>query len=103
MNEEWDVKRGVVHEEAMGFFPMFSQAFSMVAAEHDERVLVQILHFKEMNQASHLRVRKSNFAIVGMVPIFVSVRSRRTIGEMGIVQVHPQKKLLLIILTQPIQ
>src|SRR5438477_11776197 len=99
MNEEWDVKRGVVHEEAMGFFPMFSQAFPMVTAEHDERVLVQILHFEEMNQASYLRVRKRNFAIVGMIPVFVSIRSRRAIREMGIVQVHPQKKLLLIILT----
>ena len=103
MNDERHVQRGVVDEEAMGFFSVLAQALAVIAAENDHGVLIQAFGFEEMNQASHLRIGESDFSVVGTVLVFGRIRGRGMIGIVRIVQVHPEKEFLLIVLAEPVQ
>ena len=82
---------------------MLAQAFAMVAAEHNQRVLIQTLFLQKTQQAAQLLIRKGDFAVIGLSRVFPAVRLRRTIGKMRIIQMHPQEELLLRVLAQPVQ
>src|ERR1035437_4598333 len=92
---------GVVDEEAVRLFAVLSQAFAMVAAEHDYRVPIDSFLFQEAEKPSDLFIGKRNFSIVGLCRILATIRLGRTIRKMRIVEMHPKKKLLLRILRQP--
>ena len=85
------------------FFSVFSQAFAVIASEHDHRVLIQAFGFQEMNEASHLRIRECDFSVVRMVLVFGRIRNWGMIGIVGIIQVHPEKEFFLVILAEPVQ
>ena len=95
MNDERHMQRGVVDEESVSFFSVLAQAFAMIAAQDDQSVAVQAFCFKKADQASDLRIGKSNFAIVRTIFVFRVIRRGRTIRIVRIVQMHPEKELLL--------
>ncbi len=103
MNDERNVQRGVIDEEAVGFLAVLAQTFAMIAAENDHGVVIQSFGFQEMNEASDLRIRESDLTVVGTVFVFGCIWGRGMIGIMGIVQVHPEKEFFLIILAEPVQ
>ena len=103
MNDERHVQRGIVDEEAVGFLAVLSQALAMIAAENDHSVFIQAFGFQETNEPSYLRICEGDFTVVGTVLVFGRIRGRGMIGIVRIVQVHPEKKLLLIILAEPVQ
>src|SRR6202171_4467680 len=94
---------GVVDKESVRLFSMFSQAFTMVAAEHDHRVLINPFLFQKPEKSPDLFIRKSDLAIVRLRRIFATVRFGRMIRKVWVVEMHPKKKLLLRILRQPVQ
>src|SRR5579862_5649196 len=80
---------------------MLAQTFAVIAREQDDRVLIDAFLLKLANQASHLGVGESDLAIVETIFVLVAVGGRRTIGIMGVVEMHPEKELLLIVLVEP--
>src|ERR1700726_3374953 len=94
---------GVVDKESMRLFSMLSQALTVIAAKHDQRVLINSFFFQKTEQPPHLFIRKSNFAVVRLCRILAAVRLRRMVRKMRIIEMHPQEKLLLRILSQPVQ
>src|SRR4029077_434452 len=94
---------GVVDEESVRLFAMLSQAFAMVTAEHDHRVLINPFLLQEPQKPPNLPICKSDLAIVRLRRIFVTVRLGWTIRKVWIVEMHQKKKLLSRILGEPIQ
>src|SRR6266478_2164023 len=94
---------GVVDEESVRLFAMLSQAFTMVAAEHDYRVLINPFLFQKPEKPPNLLIRKSDLAIVWLRRIFATVRLGWMVRKVGVVEMHPKKQLLLRILPQPVQ
>ncbi len=94
---------GVVDKETVRLFAMLSQAFAVVAAEHDHRVLINPFLFQKPEKPPDLLICESDLAIVGLRQIFATVRLGRMIRKVWIVEMHPKKKLLLRILRQPVQ
>ena len=103
LDNQWYLQGCVVDEEPVSFLSVLTQAFAMISAENHERVLVQPFFFEEPQQTSNLRVGESDLAIVWPRCVLLAIWRRRTVGIMRVVQVHPQEKLLLIILAQPVQ
>src|SRR5260370_16661070 len=95
--------RGVVDKESVRLFAMLSEAFTVVAAEHDHRVLINPFLFQESEKPPDLFIRESDLAVVWLRRIFATVRFGRMIRKVWIVEMHPKKKLLLRILRQPVQ
>src|SRR5262245_29577482 len=82
---------------------MLAKALTMIAAEDDDGVVVELLVFQELNEAADLGVSKCDFAIIEMRRIFLIVRRWWTVGVMRIVKVHPDEKLFLVILAEPLE
>ena len=66
-------------------------------------MLVQVLLFQEAQQPADLGVGKCDLPIVKMRFVLFAVGSRGTVRIVRIVQVHPEKEPLFVVLTQPIQ
>src|SRR3979411_1080528 len=90
--------RCVVNKESVRLFAMLSQAFTMVAAEHDHRVPINPFLFQKPEKSPDLFISKSDFAIVQVRRILATVRLGRMVRKVWIVEMHPKKKLLLRIL-----
>jgi len=65
MNNKRHVHGCVIDEKAVSFFAVFSEAFAMIAAEHDDGVLVDSFFFQEAQDAAELLVGKGDLAIIG--------------------------------------
>src|SRR6267154_3233241 len=103
MDDHWNMKRRVVNKKAVGLFPMFAEALAVITGEHDNSIAVKVLSFKESDEAAHLGIGECDFSIIGPLFVLLAEWSRRTVREMRIVEMHPQKKLVVIVLAKPFQ
>src|SRR5437879_1925096 len=98
MDDERYMQRGVVNKEAVSLLSVLTQTFAVISAEDDQCVLVQALGLEKSNQPPHLRVGKGDLPLIGAIFVFSGIRGGRTVRIVRIVQVHPQEKLLTVIL-----
>src|SRR5215831_16170501 len=97
------MQRGVIDKEAMSLFAVLTQDFTVIAAQDDHCALVQTLLLEKVDQSRDLRVRKRNLAVVRAILVLAVIWCGRPIRIMRIVKMHPEKKLLLIIFSQPVK
>ncbi len=108
MNDQRHMHGRVVDEKSVRLLPVLPQTFAMVSSEHNHRILIKPFLLQIPHQSANLLVRKRNLPIIGTVGILMFVGLGRVIRKMRIVQMHPQKKLLLRrlslpVLSQPLQ
>src|SRR5258706_13574775 len=103
MDNHRHVQRGIVNKKTVVFFAVLAKAFPVIASEHDNGVSIQAIRLEKSNKPAYLRVRKSNFAVVRTLFVLFAVGSRRPIGIVRVVEMHPEKEFALPILTQPVQ
>src|SRR2546426_9669853 len=73
----------------------------MVSGQDNQRILIEFLLSEESQHAAHLRISKSNLAIVGLCFVLLVVGSRRPVGVMRIIQMDPEEKTLGVVVAQP--
>src|SRR2546426_5900265 len=73
----------------------------MVSGQDNQRILIEFLLSEESQHAAHLRISKSNLAIVGLCFVLLIVGSRRPVGVMRIIQMDPEEKTLGVVVAQP--
>src|SRR5712691_1733718 len=73
----------------------------MVSGQDNQCVLIEFLLSEESQHAAHLRISKSNLAIVGLCFVLLVVGSRRPVGVMRIIQMDPEEKTLGVVVAQP--
>src|SRR5207302_8793495 len=83
--------------------PALTLALAVISAEQHQRILIQTLFLQKPNQSPHLLVGKRNLSIVRTLFVFLAVGRWWAIRIVRIIQMHPQEKLLLIILSQPLE
>src|SRR5258708_40240741 len=94
-NDQRHMHGGVVDKESVRLFAMLSQAFTVVAAQHDHRVLINPFLFQEPEKPADLFIRESDLAVVRLRRVVATVRLGRTIRKVRVVEMHPEEKLLL--------
>src|SRR5258706_1731409 len=103
MDNHRHVQRGIVNKKTVVLFAVFAKAFPVIASEHDSGVSIQAIRLEKSNKPAYLRVRKSNFAVVGTLSVFFAVGNWRPIRIVWVVEMHPEKEFVLPVLRQPLQ
>ena len=98
-----NVQRRVVDKEPVRFFAMLTQAFAMISAQDDQGLVVKALRLEELQNSAYLGIGKSDLAVVWLRAELRVVRCGRLVGGVRIVQVHPEEKPLVGILTEPVE
>ena len=71
---------------------MIAESFAMIGHHEDHRVLVPAGGPERVEHAANLCVGERNLAIVGTSGKLLTVRRRRIVGRVRIVEVHPQEE-----------
>src|ERR1700686_4524219 len=98
MEDERNMQGRVVDKKSVRLFSVLAQALPVITAQHNKRVLIEVLFLQKANEPAHLLVRKSDLAIIQTILVFRTEGRRRMVGIMWIVKVHPEEKFLLVIL-----
>src|SRR5579864_5152254 len=102
MNQHWNMQRGIVNEESVRFLSVLAKALAVISAEHDESVAIEALGLQERNQTPDLCIGERNFTIVEVLLIFLAIRCGWAIRIVRVVQMHPEEKLALGVLGEPV-
>ncbi len=91
----------VIKQHSMPLFSMFSERFSVIGRDCDDRVLVKAVPLQDGEEVSEHCVGICNFPVIrsGGIPLLEG--RRRIIRIMGIVEMHPDEKRTGLVVTQP--
>src|SRR6266496_4734071 len=87
----------------MVLFSVFSQAFSVISEEDNQRVVVEFVVLEVVNDLSYVLGGVSDLSVVGALAVLAIVRRRRFVWIVRVEQVQPQKKRLLVVFLEPVQ
>ena len=102
-HDQRDVESGVVKEDTVRRFAVFAQALAVIAHHDNQSARGEAQLIEAIEQAPHLLVHVSNFAVVEVLRVQVLVRLGRVVRLVGIVVVRPEEELPLAILLQPVE
>src|ERR1700677_4704341 len=95
LEEQRHMSRGIVEEDSMSLFAVFSESFAMVTHHDDQRVPISVLALEITQQVSQCGVRVGYLTVVQTIFVDLRVRRRRLIGVMRIVKMDPDKARFL--------
>src|SRR5882762_4451092 len=64
LEDQRDVKRGIVEENTVRLFVVISQSLSMISDHNDQRVFIPAVLLEMRNEIRQRRIRISNLAVV---------------------------------------
>src|SRR5260370_38244094 len=70
---------------------MLDHSLTVVSHDHDQSCVVPTLFFQESKEVAQRRIRVGNLAIVEPILVDVSIRRRRLVRIVRIVEVHPHE------------
>ena len=79
------MQRRVVKKQAVSFLSVLAEAFTVIAGDDDDGVVVGSSSFQKGNPVGNRRIGLSNFAVVQMVFVFFRERGRRFVRIVRIV------------------
>ncbi len=71
---------------------MLAERFPVIGGDDDHRAIQQPPLFESLEQAADLRIHEGDLADVGILSVCRSIRLRRIVRPVRIVQMHPQEE-----------
>src|SRR3989442_1843948 len=105
-DEERDMRRSFVDEEAVRQFAMFTEHLTMIGNDDDEGFVEAAIGTKRCEEAPDLRVRVRNFGVVRAVSRSWEARPKRLGGFVRcvrVVKMDPGKELALRLRPEPLE
>src|SRR5436309_451086 len=93
--------RFVVQENAVMLFAVLSKRLAMIGHDCNKGVVESSSFSQIVDQLSNDRVGVGNFSIVGFCLIASSIRLRRSVRVVRVVEMNPKKKRTTGMLAQP--
>jgi len=84
-------------------FPLLTQCFSVVAGQDDDGPVHEAGVLEPADETSNLAVHKGYLAIVRMFLEFFAKWCWWSVGEVGIIKMHPGEKPFLAIGLKPVE
>src|SRR3954447_17762655 len=85
------MRGGVIEKDAVSLLLMLSQSLAVVSGDDDNGVVIPSVLLEIGNEVPEHGVRVGDLAVVQAVFVLVVERSRRLVGIMRIVEMHPDE------------
>ena len=95
------MNRGVVDEKSVLIFAVLAQRFSVIAGRHNQRRFIELVLLEPCDQLSKFMVGICDLTVVQMLSIFGTIRIRRIVWTVRIIEMQPKKKWAARSLLQP--
>src|SRR5215475_3155092 len=91
----------VVEKNSVGILVMFTKALAMISGDDNDGIFVPAALFHKRQEMSQRGVCIGNLAVVQMIIIGLIERSRRLVGVVRIVKMHPNEVRALRMRSHP--
>src|SRR5262245_61493373 len=91
----------IIDEQSVSFFSMLTKTLTVIRRQHEESIFPHSPGTQRIDKGPNTLINMGDLAIVRTIFIFCRPRLGRGIAGMGIIEVEPGKKFLVLVLFKP--